>query len=415
MKVPIEQSKIISILGGGSVWTPYLMQLLAELPIRLEVRLQGPTEHNLLQVASFADQLVGDRLKIVVAPELKEAVTGASIVLNQARIGGWAARSGDESLPVRIGLIGDESLGLGGLRAAVRSRQHIIESAGVIAEQAPDAWLLNLSNPCDLLSRAWREAGCSRVLGLCDHPQSVIRDIAFRAGRPEAFSDFGFIGINHVGWVILPRELDVQAILGERSDLRQWIHDWEAIPTRWRAILSDQTPLLRRQQQDPGSRASELMSLAAALREQIRRRDAERYKSLLTKRPPDWYSAVVVPAIRALLGDRPARIIAGAPNAGRLPEVDPDIQIEGWVSIRANQIQAEPFPYNKACRADIVHFGKARAAAFAAMRLLERNSIQSWLASDPFVRSLLSLESEAILKTVKEYLANQTAENDTPR
>src|SRR5262249_53161276 len=137
-----------------------------------QIRIQGPTESHLHEVAAFTRALVGDRLDLKATVDLKEAISGAAIILNQARIGGWPARLTDEVLPVRFGAIGDESLGIGGLRAAMRTWPFVVQVSSMILKYAPNAWLLNLTNPSDLVSRAWRQAGCHQVLSLCDHPQT---------------------------------------------------------------------------------------------------------------------------------------------------------------------------------------------------------------------------------------------------
>ncbi|HEX7774836.1 MAG TPA: hypothetical protein VF435_20590, partial [Pyrinomonadaceae bacterium] len=136
---------IICVLGGGSVWTPSLVEQVGRLPINdLVVRLHGLTPNHLHEVAALATKISGDGVQVEVSANLEEAVNGAQVILNQVRIGGWAARSADETIPVDLGFIGDESLGLGGWRAALRTKPFIAQASRAILKCASDAWLLNL-------------------------------------------------------------------------------------------------------------------------------------------------------------------------------------------------------------------------------------------------------------------------------
>lgn len=379
--------KVITVLGGGSVWTPHLLQELADLPLSadIQIRLQGPTESYLHEVMAFTRALVGDRLDLRVTACLEEAISAATIILNQARIGGWSARLTDEVLPVRFGAIGDESLGLGGLRAAMRTWPFVVQASSMILKYAPDAWLLNLTNPSDLVSRAWRKAGCRRVLSLCDHPQTLLREIAMLAEIPEMAFRFGFMGMTHVGWLTPPPDVQLDHLLRKRPELAPWLQEWNALPTLWRVHLSAPNDLLLRQRQCPGHRARELNELAELLRELIRKQDAEQYRALLLKRSPVWYSEIVAPAIGSLLGGEPSRLIVGLPNKGRLPEMGPDVQVESWAIVKDDGVYPEPFAENTLCQEDISRFGRTRDLAFAAVIDPSPRSLEIYARSDAFV------------------------------
>jgi len=368
------------------------MQQLVGLPLAkdLQIRLQGPTESHLNEVAAFSHCLVGDCLDIRVTVSLEDAIRGARLIVNQARIGGWSGRLNDEVLPVQLGVVGDESLGLGGLRAAIRTWPFVIQTSRVIVDHAPEAWLLNLSNPSDLVGRAWREAGCQRVVGLCDYPQTLAREMATLAKRPDTAFRFGFLGINHVGWLVPPSDVQIHNLLTKRPELASWVHDWNAIPTPWRIYLSDPDALARRQQEQPGYRARQLKGLVDLLREAIRHQDTERYFALLLERPPVWYSEVVVPAMRGLLGEEPVRLVVGLPNKGRLPQLDPNVQVEGWTVLNEHGVQPEPLPENARSQEDIVRFGQTRTLAFAATIHPSPYTLASYAKSDVFACSIAS-------------------------
>jgi alpha-galactosidase/6-phospho-beta-glucosidase family protein len=310
-------AKVIAVLGGGSVWTPHLLERLAELPLTmdLQLRIQGPTESHLQEVVAFTRRLIGDRFDIKVTVALQEAIADASIILNQARIGGWSARLNDEVFPVQLGMVGDESLGLGGLRAAIRT--------------------------------------------------------------------WPFIG---VGWLMPPPDIPIDKIFKLCPDLTPWIQTWKAIPTPWRVHLSRPNALFLIQQRSPGRRARQLKKLAEHLRNLIRKQDAEEYRALLMKRFPVWHSEIVAPAMRGLLGGETARLIVGLPNKANLPDLDCDVQVEGWAVLKSGGIHPEAYPENARCQEDIIRFGQSRALAFSAMMNPASYSDGRHARSDAFTR-----------------------------
>lgn len=392
MKTPTLTTgpKIVTILGGGSVWTAQLLELLAELDFTadLQIRLQGPTRSHLEEVATFVRQPLKRRLDIQVETDVTAAIREADIILCQARVGGWRARLADETLPVKLGGVGDESLGLGGVRAANRSLPFLQLLAQQIPKLAPRAWVLNLTNPCDLISRTLREEGCARVIGLCEHPQAFMQQMATQAGRPVSADRFGFFGITHVGWATLPAVLKRDFLASSKFGLDGWLREWHALPTPWRIHLSDPVSLVKRQRTAPGQRARYLMKLVERLRQAMHRRDSRRYRTAMAARDLPWYPMVVVPAIRSLLGGAPARLVVGLPNDGRFPGLQPEVQVEGWVTLTEKGAVPESCRVNPRCQEDVIRFGQTRDLAYAAARHPDHETLAQYVSADPFTQGV---------------------------
>lgn len=378
--------KTLAVLGGGSVWTPCLLRELATQQPEggMEVRLQGPREEHLREVALFSNDDVRGTLRITWTPVLEDAVDGASVVLNQARIGGWKARQQDEDIAVMLGGVGDESLGLGGLRAAMRTLPFIERAASVLRRLAPTAWLLNMTNPSDIVARAWRVAGVRNVMSVCEQPILLAQEMARLAGDAEAYARFGFAGMSHVGWLFPPPDLSLDGLLAARRDLSPWIREWGAIPSPWRMIIEDAPGLARRQRCAPSRRAQQVAGLARRMRSAIRRRAATRYWALLEQRPPRWYRSVVVPAIVALLGGEPAPLIVGLSHQDQLPGLDPEVVVETWTQVDAAGARLLRLDGNARCRADVLRFGASRGLAYAAIHCPEPPALARYASSDPF-------------------------------
>ncbi|MDZ7311882.1 MAG: hypothetical protein ONB45_11475, partial [candidate division KSB1 bacterium] len=212
-----------------------------------------------------------------------------------------------------------------------------------------------------------------------------------------------FLGITHVGWLMPPPDIQLHHLLRKRPELASWLENWKALPTDWRIRLSDPEVLIRHQREHPGHRARQLQELVENLREIIREKDGVRYSTLVQKRLPVWYSEVVVPTIRSLLGGEPARLVAGLPNKGRLPALNPNVQVECWAVLNDHGFHPEPLPENARCQEDIVRFGQTRDLAFAAMIHPDSCSLELYARSDSFACNVTShLEWQKLLDSERQ-------------
>lgn len=197
--------KTFTVLGGGSAYTPGLVAALLHHRARLdltELRLHDLDLDHLDVVARLAQGMsdaVGGALRVRACPRLDEAIAGADAILNSTRPGGLTARLVDETVPVALGVPGQETVGPGGYFFARRSVPEALRVADVVAGEAPQAWLLNYTNPTNLVTQALTARGGVRVVGLCDQSDGdleVLRDALGLTGRPRFLS----AGTNHATW-----------------------------------------------------------------------------------------------------------------------------------------------------------------------------------------------------------------------
>jgi len=72
----------------------------------------------------------------------------------------------------------------------------------MIRKYAPDAWLLNFTNPAGIITEAiTRVGGFERAIGICDNPPAMVRAAAafLNVIAEELFPEY--YGINHLGWM----------------------------------------------------------------------------------------------------------------------------------------------------------------------------------------------------------------------
>jgi 6-phospho-beta-glucosidase len=280
----------------------------------------------------------------------------------------------------------------------------------MIADLAPGAWVLNLTNPCDLVSRALREAGCPRVLGLCEHAQVFMDYLAGMAGRPDEGSRFDFLGIMHVGWASPPPDMSLALFERWSFQIAGWRPDWKALPTQWRIHLSDPDALAGIQRESPEQRAAMLTGLVGTLRASIRGGNIREYQASIGQRELAWFPQAVVPAIRALLGGEPARLVTGLPNGRRLPGLHPNLQVDGWAVVNERGVVPEECAVSQPCREDIINFGRTRELAYDIALRPDRESLDRYAQADPFSRGI---DLGKDLKKTLRLTDNRTVENHT--
>nr|BFF25488.1 hypothetical protein GCM10025732_34530 [Glycomyces mayteni] len=104
-------------------------------------------------------------------------------MLLQLRVGGQRARIADEAFPLECGCVGQETTGAGGLAKALRTIPVALRIADRVRElAAPDAWIVDFTNPVGMVTRALLDAG-HRAIGLCNVAIGFQRRFAALLGR----------------------------------------------------------------------------------------------------------------------------------------------------------------------------------------------------------------------------------------
>ena len=145
---------------------------------------------------------IGGAFRTVWATDAREAIAGADYVLTTFRVGGSRSRITDERVPLRYGVLGQETTGPGGFAMAMRTIPVILDYVRLIRELAPHAWLINFTNPSGLITEAvTTHTGLKRVVGICDNPSSMQRAFAAALHLSPEQVFLEYFGLNHLGWV----------------------------------------------------------------------------------------------------------------------------------------------------------------------------------------------------------------------
>ena len=198
----------VCIVGGGSTFTPGFLKsfirMREKFPLKKLVLFDIDKERQDV-VGKFGDVLFREKfpeLDFSYTTDIKEAYKGMDFVFMQMRSGGLPMRREDEHIPFKFGKIGQETCGPGGLAYGLRSVVDMIKAVHDIRNYAPEAWILNYSNPAAIVAEALRREfpGDYRILNICDQPENVIRSASRSLGVDWASLDPVYFGLNHYGW-----------------------------------------------------------------------------------------------------------------------------------------------------------------------------------------------------------------------
>lgn len=204
----MERKLTITIAGGGSTYTPGILGALLNNQERLpvgELRLYDIDGEKQEKMGALIRQIIDDRseseMKLVVTTDPETAFKGVDFVFSQIRVGGLEMREKDEKIPLSMGLVGQETCGAGGFAYGLRSVSGILPLVGEIQKYAPEAWILNYTNPESIIAEAIRRKYPGiRMINICDMTIAIEEAIAQSFGYDAKDFSAEYYGLNHFGW-----------------------------------------------------------------------------------------------------------------------------------------------------------------------------------------------------------------------
>lgn len=197
----------LTFIGAGGVRTPLVMQSVLNYQDRLPLETVcmmdiDPERLDLMRLACKPRLAKGAKFNVEWTTDARKAVDGADFIVTTFRQGSLESRVIDEQVPLKYGVLGQETTGPGGFAMALRTVPVILDYVELIKKHAPDAWLLNFTNPAGILTEAiTRVGGFERAVGICDNPAAMLRAAAeFLQVDPDALFP-EYYGINHLGWM----------------------------------------------------------------------------------------------------------------------------------------------------------------------------------------------------------------------
>lgn len=373
----------LAILGGGGFRVPLVHRALLADAERAdavvdEVVLFDSDPQRLRAIGAVLDrqrdahrEAHGEpKLSVRAETDLEAAVHGCDLVFSAIRVGGAAGRVVDERVALDAGVLGQETVGAGGISYGLRTLPVASAIARAVAEHAPDAWVVNFTNPAGLVTEAMSAVLGDRVVGICDSPVGLGRRAARAMGLDPARVRFDYAGLNHLGWLrglrsgthdALPDLLADEEALGsfEEGQLfgAEWLRAIGSLPneylhyyymareahtaiaatvgsggaTRGEQIVAQQDTFYADAAARPGD-AFTLWDRTRLERESSYMADNRRAAGGVEREAADLdgggYEEVALAVMRAITRDEPTRLIVNVRNRGALPGLDDDAVVE---------------------------------------------------------------------------------------
>lgn len=343
----------IAVVGAGSTYSPELLHGLAMRAERLgltSVALADIDRERLDAVGGFVERMcrsIAPGLAIERHLDLDRAIDGARFVIVQIRVGGQRARLADERLGLSHGVIGQETTGVGGLAKALRTIPALLDIARIVEARAPDALLVNFTNPVSIVTEALLNHAKVQAIGLCNIPISQQRELARHLEVSPADVELDSVGLNHLSFIrgvrvrgqeVLPRlihELAQELRSGRRPanlpDLdfpAALIERLEMIPSDYVRYYWMSRESVAEQRARGRLRAEEVMAIEAELLAHYRDTSQSERPEALTRRGGAFYSHAALEIIEAVAGDRRDRLVVDVQNGDTLPELASESAIE---------------------------------------------------------------------------------------
>jgi 6-phospho-beta-glucosidase len=345
----------ITVVGGGSTYTPELVDGFARLGLPVtEIALVDPDPERLAVIAPFARRILarqGSPAEITTTADPDAGIDGADAVLFQLRIGGQAARHIDETLPHACGCIGQETTGAGGLAKALRTVPVALDLAERVAKRAPNAWIVDFTNPVGIVTRALLDAG-HKAVGLCNVAIGFQRTFADWLGVDHERVALDHVGLNHLTWERAVRLDGVDVLPQLFTDHGQALADrlrmpvdvvrrLGVVPSYYLRYYYAHDEVLREQLTEP-SRAEQVSALESDLLTMYADPALTEKPALLDQRGGAYYSEAAVQLVHALTADTGEVRVANVRNNGTLPFLPDQAVIE--VPARIGAHGATPMP-----------------------------------------------------------------------
>ena len=198
----------IVVAGGGSTFTPGIVLMLLDnldkFPIR-QIKFYDNDAERQEIIAKACDIIIKEKapdINFVYTTDPETAFTDVDFVMAHIRVGKYAMREKDEKIPLKHGVLGQETCGPGGIAYGMRSIGGVIELVDFMEKYSPNAWMLNYSNPAAIVAEATRRLRPnSKILNICDMPIGIEIRMAEMLGlKSRKDMVIRYFGLNHFGW-----------------------------------------------------------------------------------------------------------------------------------------------------------------------------------------------------------------------
>ncbi len=357
----------IAVIGGGSSYTPELMEGIINhkdsLPVTEVVLIDIPEGEKKVSInTAFAKRMAekaGLPISVRYTLDRREGLKDASFVIAQIRVGGLDAREKDERIPLKYDVIGQETTGPGGFFKALRTIPVMLSICRDMEEVCKDAWLINFTNPSGIITEAILKNTKVKCIGLCNVSINMRYDAAERLSVSPDELDCRFIGLNHLSvmnhayYQGKDRILDAVSVENTESVVKNIQKDAEmdAVAKELGCLLSPymqyfytEKEALQHEKMEAigltGTRAAQVKEVEKNLFECYKDINLREKPAALAKRGGARYSMAAICLIDSIYNDTNDVQVVDVFNNGIIPQLPDDVVIE--VNCRIGRNGAAP-------------------------------------------------------------------------
>ena len=353
----------IAVIGSGSTYCPELaegfIKAADNLPLD-SIYLMDINPRKLHIVGGFFSRVFqkhGMSCKVILTENLQEAVAGADYIITQIRVGEMPARIQDEKIPLKYDLIGQETTGIGGFFNALRTLPAIEEIAHEIERSAPDAWLINFSNPSGILAEYLCNYTNVKAIGLCNVPITTLESMGECLNLDYRKLRVDSVGLNHLSWYTgvyydgkdyLPQLLDKRYHGKTMKNMElsetefQVVSSLRAIPSSYLNYYYYRRDSLQKEQNVPQTRGEKCLEIEDELLKYYGNPENDEIPASLAKRGGHLYSQAAVSLIEALYTGNGSYHVINVQNRGVLNFLEDTDVIETTCRVVKNGIERIP-------------------------------------------------------------------------
>lgn len=460
----------LTILGGGGFRVPlvYKALLADDSASRVtELRLFDADANRLTAITAVLDEIAESYAHapaLIATTDLETAISGTDFIFSAIRVGGTEGRALDEQISLRNGVIGQETVGAGGISYALRGIPVVLDLIEKIKRHAPQAWVINFTNPAGVITEVMQKHLGDRVIGICDSPVGLARRVVHtlqQAGLAPADipaltdgSDrvhIRYAGLNHLGWLtgievdgedLLPRLLERPDLIESFEEGRLFgarlVQALKALPNEYLHYYYFQREDLAIDSDSNNTRGVFLAKQQARfydgvacscdspydLWEQTRLEREATYMASNREAAGNFerdqedletggYDRVALAIMHAIADDDPADLILNVANRGALPDLDDDAVVEIPCRVDGSGVHPLPAPALPEHARGIVMNAKyvERCTIKAALEASKKDAMLA-LAHHPLVDSVNA--ADAILDDLIDNFSQLAYLKETP-
>jgi len=350
-----------AIIGAGSTYTPELIEGFIDRAENLRfdnITLMDLDRAGLDLCGGLAKrQLIkgGFKGEVVLTEDLSRALDGASFVFAQIRPGRMAGRIRDEKIPLKYGLLGQETTGAGGFMQAMRTVPVIMDIAKEMKRlSADDAWMINFSNPSGIIAEAVLNLTDTNMIGLCNCAINMVKGIADVLDTYDF--DYEYVGLNHLSWITsVVRHGETENLVPSLAGIADtamknnpvsyidpaMMRAVPYVPSSYLNYYYSRSEQIQKCLDAEKSRGEICLEIEGKLREQYSDPDLKVKPPELAQRGGALYATAAVTAAESIACDKNELHVVASKNNGAVPFMDENDVVEILCKLGKNGIEPQ--------------------------------------------------------------------------